>query len=459
MKVTGVRVLSADRFNYVKVETDEGIHGVGELHPASGTGGTPFLPIAGVHYCAEYLVGKDPHHIERHWQHMFRCSLFRGGPDIMAAIGAIDIALWDIKGKAYGKPVYELLGGPTRDKVRLYTHVNGTTPQELVADAATAVAEGFTAVRAYPFGDFYNRDPEKGRALDTMSFGLMQHEAVERIGALRDAVGPDIDVMIDVGNRLTPAEAIGVGRALEPFNLYFFEDPIEPENMDQLEYVAANVPMPVAVGERLYTIYQFLDLLKHKAVAFVRPDLSLAGGITNIRKIAAIAEANYVGVSPHNPLSCVQTAACVQLDAATHNISVQEWPRDDDSGSRADLVDQPMVREGRLPLAARQARSRYRAKRGGVPEVSGGALRPPCSDQSGRKLVRLLKNRRNVDLTDSCTISDLVVQRTKLRQDPSPQHPRGSANIAVDKHTAIWLASVGVGVSSPRRTYIEMHTR
>ena len=147
MKLTEVRILSADRFNYVKVETDEGIHGVGELHPASGTGGTPFLPIAGVHYCAEYLVGKDPLHIERHWQHMFRRSLFRGGSDIMAAIGAIDIALWDIKGKAYGKPVYELLGGPTRESVRLYTHLGGSTPTELAAQARARIEEEYTPLR------------------------------------------------------------------------------------------------------------------------------------------------------------------------------------------------------------------------------------------------------------------------------------------------------------------------
>ena len=346
MKVTEVRVLSADRFNYVNVETDEGIHGVGEVHPASGTGGTPFLPLAGVRYCAEYLVGKDPFHIERHWQHMFRRSLFRGGADIMAAIGAIDIALWDIKGKAYGKPVYELLGGPTREKVRLYTHLGGSTPQELAAEAKARVADGFTAVRLYPFGDFGNSDFEEGLGLERMSFTAMQHNAVERVGAVRDAVGPDVDVMIDVVNRLTPAEAIAVGRALEPFNLYFFEDPIEPENMDQWEYVAANVPMPLAMGERLYTIYQFLDLMNHRGAAFVRPDLSLAGGITNIKKIAAIAEANYVGVVPHNPLSAVLTAACVQLDAATHNISVQEYPHDDASGVKADLVDEPLTREG-----------------------------------------------------------------------------------------------------------------
>ncbi len=346
MKVTAVRVLSADRFNYVKVETDEGLHGVGELHPASGTGGTPFLPIAGVQYCAEYLVGKDPLHIEKHWQHMFRRSLFRGGSDIMAAIGAIDIALWDIKGKEVDKPVYELLGGPTRNKVRLYTHLGGSTPQELAEDAKARVAEGFTAVRIYPFGDFGSSDFEEGRGLESMSFTAMQHNAVERIGAVRDAVGPDIDVMIDVVNRLTPAEAIAVGRALEPFNLYFFEDPIEPENMDQWEYVAANVPMPLAMGERLYTVYQFLDLLNHKGAAFVRPDLSLAGGITNIKKIAVIAEANYVGVVPHNPLSSVLTAACVQLDMATHNIPVQEYPHDDASGVKADLVDEPLTREG-----------------------------------------------------------------------------------------------------------------
>ena len=318
MKVTAVEVLSADRFNYVKVETDEGIHGVGELHPASGTGGTPFLSIAGVRFCAEYLVGKDPLHIERHWQHMFRRSLFRGGSDIMAAIGAIDIALWDIKGKAYGRPVHELLGGPTRERVRLYTHLSGSTPAELAEHAKARVAEGFTAVRLYPFGDFGQFDFEEGCGLENMSFTAMQHNAVERVGAVRGAVGPDVDVMIDVVNRLTPAEAIAVGRSLEEFNLYFFEDPIEPENMDQWEYVASNVPMPLAMGERLYTIYQFQDLLNHRGAAFVRPDLSLAGGITNIKKIATIAEANYVGVVPQCLCNMTNNNKKVHMVAQTH---------------------------------------------------------------------------------------------------------------------------------------------
>jgi galactonate dehydratase len=342
MKVTKVETLRADRFMYVKVSTDEGITGIGELHPASGTGGTPYLPIAGVQYCAEYLVGKDPLHIEKHWQHMFRRCLFRGGSDVMAAIGAIDQALWDIKGKEAGKPVYELLGGPTRDKVRLYTHLSGNTPQDLATQAKARVAEGFTAVRVYPFGEFGGGHSfEEGKGLETMSFTAMQRNAVERVGAVRDAVGPDVDVMIDVVNRLTPAEAVAVGRALEPFNLYFFEDPIEPENMDQWQYVAENCPQPIAMGERLYTVYQFQDLINHKGAAYVRPDLSLAGGITNIKKIAAIAEANYVGVVPHNPLSAVLTAACVQLCAAVHNIAVQEYPYDDDKGVKRDLVKAP----------------------------------------------------------------------------------------------------------------------
>ena len=346
MRVTRVRVLSADRFNYVKVETDEGIHGVGELHPGSGTSGTPYLPVAGVRYCAEYLEGKDPLHTERHWQHMFRRCVFRGGADAMAAIGAVDIALWDIKGKACGEPVHRLLGGPTREKVRLYTHLGGSGPEELAAEAKARVAEGYTALRLYPFGDFGRADFEEGRGLESMSFTAMQRNAAERVGAVREAVGPDVDVMVDVVNRLSPAEAVAVGRALEPFNLYFFEDPIEPENMDQWEYVAANVPMPLAMGERLYTVYQFLDLLNHRGAAYVRPDLSLAGGVTNCKKIAAIAEAHYAGVVPHNPLSAVLTAACIQLCAAVHNVALQEYPHDDASGVKADLVLEPLKREG-----------------------------------------------------------------------------------------------------------------
>ena len=374
MKVTEVKVLSADRFNYVKVQTDEGLHGVGELHPASGTGGTPYLPKAGVQYCAEYLVGKDPLHIEKHWQHMFRRCLFRGGSDVMAAIGAIDIALWDIKGKAHDRPVYELLGGPTRDKVRLYTHLGGSTPSELAEQAKAFVADGFTAVRLYPFGDFGNSDFEEGLGLENMSFTSMQNNAVERVGAVRDAVGPDVDIMIDVVNRLTPAEAIAVGRALEPFNLYFFEDPIEPENMDQWGYVAANVPMPIAMGERLYTVYQYLDLLNHNGAAFVRPDLSLAGGITNIKKIAAIAEAELRGSRPAQPALCgahrsMRAAGCSDAQHPGPGVPVRRCDWSEGRSSR-----RVVEARRRLPASAQPARHRHRPQRGGLQQVSTARL-------------------------------------------------------------------------------------
>ena len=346
MRITAVNTLRADRFMYVQVETDAGLTGLGELHPASGTGGTPYLPIAGVRYCAEYLVGQDPLPIQRHWQHMFRRCLFRGGADVMAAIGAIDMALWDIKGRALGVPVHELLGGPTRDRVRLYTHLRGVTPDELATDAKDCVTEGYTAVRLYPFGDFGDADFEEGRGLEAMSYGGMIANAEERVAAVRDAVGPHVDVMIDVVNRLTPSEALAVGRVLEPYNLYFFEDPIEPENMDVWGALAGAMRIPIAMGERLYTMHQFRDLLSHNGAAFLRPDPSLAGGITNVIKIAALAEASYVQVAPHNPLSCVLTAACVQIDAALHNVPIQEYPRDEYLSPKRDLVVQPLVREG-----------------------------------------------------------------------------------------------------------------
>ena len=346
MKIVNVETLHVNRFMYVKVITDEGIVGIGELHPASGTGGMPYLPLAGVRYCADYLIGQDPLPIERHWQHLFRRCLFRGGADVMAAIGALDIALWDIKGKALGKPVYELLGGPTREKVRLYTHLSGNTPQALATEAAALVADGFTAVRLYPFGDFGTGDVTTGRGLENMSYTAMVRNAEARVAAVREAVGPDVDVMIDVVNRLTPVEALALGRALAPYNLFFFEDPIEPENMDIWGQLAAQLPMPVAMGERLYTIYQFQDLLNQKGAAFVRPDPSLAGGITNLKKIAALAEARYVGVAPHNPLSAVLTAACVQVDAAIHNFAIQEYPGDEYTQPKRDLVKEPLTREG-----------------------------------------------------------------------------------------------------------------
>ncbi|MCC6585437.1 MAG: mandelate racemase/muconate lactonizing enzyme family protein [Bryobacterales bacterium] len=337
VKVTRVELLRADMYNYVKVHTSGSVTGVGELHPASNTSGAVVTPAAALKYCEEYLIGKDPTEVERHWEHMFRRNIFRGGADSMAALGAVDMALWDITGKLAGLPIYKLLGGPHRETVRVYTHLGSLSPEGLAEEAKRRVDEGFTAVRFYPLGD--------RKVFANQSYQAIVRTAERNVAAVRKAVGPDIDVLIDVVCLLTPPEAIAVGRAISPYGLYFFEDPIEPDNIDALAHVAAGMPVPVSTGERLYTIYQFREVLNKNAAAYLRPDLSLAGGITNCRKIAALAEASYVGISPHNPLSCVLTAACVQVAASIHNLAIQEYPPNEFQKPKGDLVKQPLALE------------------------------------------------------------------------------------------------------------------
>ncbi len=342
MKITRVEYLEAHWWRWVRIHTDAGLTGIGEVHGGTGGSGTPFTVHAAVKYMEEYLIGKDPLHIERHWQHMFRRQLFRGGADPMAAIGGIDMALWDIKGKEAGKPVYALLGGPTRERVRCYVHLNGNTPGELVQDARRRVAEGYTAVRFYPLGRFAPAPGEARTEFDGASYTKIVRMIEERVAAVREAVGPDIDVMIDVVNRLSPAEALAAARACAKYGLYFFEDPIEPDNLDAWAELARQSPVPISTGERLYTIYQFQDLLNKHAAAFIRPDISLVGGITGVRKIAAIAEANYVGVIPHNPMAAIATAACVHVDASIQNCPVQEYVGDEFEKPKIDLVQEPV---------------------------------------------------------------------------------------------------------------------
>lgn len=336
MKITEVKLIEAHIWRWVQVNTDEGISGIGELHGASGGSGTPYAVGGAVRHMAEYLVGKDPLLIENHWQHMFRRQLFRGGSDPMAAIGAIDCALWDIKGKESGQPVYALLGGPTRERIRLYVHLTGETPEQLAEDAQRRVAEGYTAVRFYPLGQF------NGGEFGSASYTRIARIGEERVRAVREVVGPDIDIMIDVVNRLTPPEALLLANACAQYDLYFFEDPIEPDNMEAQAEFTRRAPMPIATGERLQTIYQFRDLLSRNGAAFIRPDISLAGGISGIKKIAALAEAHYVGVVPHNPMGAVATASCAHLGAALHNVPIQEYPGDEWEGPKFDLVPEPL---------------------------------------------------------------------------------------------------------------------
>ncbi len=343
VSVIEVEVFEVDLFTYVKVHTDAGVTGIGEMHPASNTAGNRLVTTPSLKYCAEYLVGKDPTEIERHWQQLFRRSLFRGGADSMAAIGAIDMALWDIAGKLVGLPTYKLLGGAMREKVRLFAALGGASSPEAMADKAVEMVErGFKAVRFNPF----RGDPE---AFADMGFNQIVRCAERFVRVARKAVGDQIDLSIDVIGVLSPAEAIAVGKALAPYGLHFFEDPIEADNIDAMAQVAAALPMPVATGERHCTIYQFRELLNKKAAAFLRPDPGLAGGLSNCRKIAALAEADYVQLMPHNPLSCVLTAANVQLDASIHNFAAQEYQCHELESPRRDLVQEPIeLRDGFL---------------------------------------------------------------------------------------------------------------
>jgi len=330
LKITGLETILAGGWVYVKVHTDEDITGLGE----AGLSGKSKTLEAAIRELERYLKGKDPLAIEHHWQAMYRNAFFRGGPVLNGAISAVDIALWDIAGKHFEAPVYKLLGGPCRSKVRVYVHLGDREPEELAERAKAAVREGYTAVRWAPFVEGFER----------MRYPRLMATAVAQVKAVREAVGDDVDICLDAHGRLSPFEAITMARELEKYRPFFFEDPILPENIEAMAEVARHIHIPIATGERLYTIYEFRALLAANACHMVRPDLCLAGGISSCRKIAALAEASYVGVVPHNPLSPVATAACVQLDAAIHNLTLQEYTRED-RPPKSEVVKEPVKLE------------------------------------------------------------------------------------------------------------------
>ena len=304
MKIVDIETIPVDRYLFVKVHTDEGISGLGE----SGAWGYLEASESVVKTFKRYLIGQDPLRIEHHWQYLYRWSHFRGAA-IMGALSAIDIALWDIAGKHFGTPCYQLLGGKCRDKARVYYHVFGQTKEQLIQGCIDAKQQGFTAVgHLTPFGSY------------------------------REAVGNDVDLCIEIHRRLNPTEAIVLARGIEQFHPFFYEDPILPDNFDAMELVAQNIHIPIATGERLHTIYEFEMLLRRGAVQYVRPDVCMAGGLTHCKKIAALAEAHHVDVVPHNPLSPVSTAACIQLAACIPNFALQEYPTGELKPPKSEIV-------------------------------------------------------------------------------------------------------------------------
>ncbi|MCU4975468.1 galactonate dehydratase [Halobacteria archaeon AArc-m2/3/4] len=300
------------RFQFLKLETSDGRVGWGE--PV--VEGRAHTVRAAIEELAEgVLLGADPFPIERHWQRMYRGGFYRGGPVLMSAIAGIDQALWDLKGKHFGAPVYELLGGKARDRVRLYSHVpaEDESPSAYAQGAASMVENGFTALKTSLNGPIRRVDAP---------------DAIERernrLIAIRDAVGPDIDLGIDFHGKVSKPMAKRLVVALEDVDPMFYEEPVLAEHDDALATVARHTSVPIATGERMFSRWDFKGVLESGTVDIVQPDLSHAGGITEVHKIAAMAEAYDVALAPHCPLGPVSLAACLQIDACSPNALVQE---------------------------------------------------------------------------------------------------------------------------------------
>lgn len=340
MRIKGVEtlVVNAELRNWVlvKVVTDQpGLIGWGEASLEWKTRAV----VGAIEDLEPLLSGQDPRRIEHLWQVMYRHQFFKGGIVTMSAISGIDQALHDIKAKDLGVPLYELLGGRVRDRVRMYDHLGGgasvavyeSDRMEMFGDlAAQSIEAGFDALKILPV--------PRVRMLDGP--GILEH-AEKLMRAVRDAVGSRADVMVDLHGRTTPAMAIQAARVLEPLRPWFLEEPCQPENVDAVVEVARATPIPVATGERLVTRYQFRELLEKRACAVVQPDVCHCGGISELKKIAALAETYQVSVAPHNPLGPVATMANIHFALSTPNFLIQEVMRADVPW-RNEIIDPPL---------------------------------------------------------------------------------------------------------------------
>ena len=297
------------RWLFLKVETDEGITGWGE--PV--VEGRAATVAAAVDELSDYLIGADPLRIEDHWQVMHRGGFYRGGPILMSAIAGIDQALWDIKGKRHGAAVAELMGGAVRDRIRVYQWIGGDRPAEIAGAAKAAAAAGFSAVKMLASAEM--------QIVDTWA---KMAAVIENVAAARSAVGPGVDIAVDFHGRVHKPVAKVLLKELEPFKLMFIEEPVRSEEVDAFLPQLAATATPIALGERLYSRWDFKSVITSGAVDIIQPDPSHAGGITETRKIATMAEAYDVAVALHCPLGPIALAACLQLDACTYNAFIQE---------------------------------------------------------------------------------------------------------------------------------------
>jgi galactonate dehydratase len=314
-------------FVFTQVHTDDGLVGTGE-------GSLEWQPKAVVaaieHLAARYVLGSSAFDIERLWLAMFRNEFARGGPIVNSAIGAIEMALWDICGQAVGRPVHELLGGRIHDRLPAYANAwygAGASIPEIAKAAAAVRKKGYRGLKFDPFEG--GRDPERKSIM----------RAVEMVEAVRAAIGQEMEILIDCHGRFSVGTAIEIARELEPYRLFWFEEPTDPENVGALAKIGRSIKTRLATGERCYTKYHLQALLATNEVQVLQPDIIHVGGILEAKKIAAIADASYVTVSYHNPFGPVATAAAVQLDACTSNFVMQESFCEYDVPWRFDLLE------------------------------------------------------------------------------------------------------------------------
>lgn len=325
MKMTGFTLYKVPpRWLFLKVDTDAGVSGWGEPIVE----GRADTVAAAVRELADYLIGKDPLRIEDHWQVLYRGGFYRGGPILMSAISGIEQALWDIKGKWAQLPVYQLLGGAARDKIRVYSWIGGDRPQDVAEAAKERAAAGFTAVKM--------NGTEELDYIDSFS----KVEAVmNRIAAVREAAGSEMGIGIDFHGRVHKSMAKILAKELEHFRPMFIEEPVLPENNEALREIARHTTIPIATGERQFTRWGFKQILADGYVDIIQPDLSHAGGILEVKKIAAMAEAYDVAVAPHCPLGPIALAASLQVDSCTPNAIIQEQSLGIHYNQGSDLLD------------------------------------------------------------------------------------------------------------------------
>lgn len=310
MKITNMECfMVAPRWLFLKISTDEGISGWGEPIVEGRAATTK----AAVEELKTYLIGKNPLNIEDHFQVLYKGGFYRGGPILMSAISGIEQALWDVKGKYYNAPIYELLGGKVRDKIRVYNWIGGDRPSDIANQARQQVESGFTAMKM-------NATEE----LDYIDSFSKIESAINRVAVARESVGKDVGIGIDFHGRVHKSMAKTLVKELEPYLPMFVEEVVLPEHNDVLKHIARNTTIPIATGERMYTRWGFKTLLEEGYVDIIQPDLSHVGGIFEGRKISAIAEMYDISVAPHCPLGPIALAASIQLDACTPNFIIQE---------------------------------------------------------------------------------------------------------------------------------------